>query len=150
ANLVAFPLDRRLGAAAEAAGATYTRYADDLAFSGDRAFERSAHRFAPLVAAIAAQEGFRVNARKTRFARPATRQVLAGVVVNDKPNLRRAELDLLEAILTNCARRGPSTQNRAGVPSFREHLAGRIAWVHAVNPARAAELRTIFEAIDWE
>jgi hypothetical protein len=35
ANLAAFVLDARLSGLARAADATYTRYADDLAFSGD-------------------------------------------------------------------------------------------------------------------
>jgi hypothetical protein len=41
ANLSAFRLDPRLAALAGRFGATMTRYADDLAFSGDRAFDRA-------------------------------------------------------------------------------------------------------------
>ena len=64
ANLCAFRLDRRLSGLAEAAGARYTRYADDLAFSGDVPFGRMAERFSVQVAAIVAEEGFSVAARK--------------------------------------------------------------------------------------
>jgi len=39
-------------------------------------------------------------------------------------DLRR--LRLLKAILTNAARNGPTSQNRANVPDFRSHLLGRI------------------------
>lgn len=38
ANLCAYRLDVRLEALAQAMGASYSRYADDLAFSGDRDF----------------------------------------------------------------------------------------------------------------
>ncbi len=53
ANLCAYGMDVRLAAAARAAGATYTRYADDLVFSGDASFARMATRFSLMVAAIA-------------------------------------------------------------------------------------------------
>ena len=45
ANLAAYRFDARLAAFAAAAGAGYTRYADDLVFSGDESFARSVRRF---------------------------------------------------------------------------------------------------------
>src|ERR1041385_80316 len=45
ANLCAFNLDCRLAGLAKAAGATYSRYADDLVFSGGEQFARDASRF---------------------------------------------------------------------------------------------------------
>ena len=45
ANLIAYRLDCRLSGLAESAGAVYTRYADDLAFSGGEEFSRAAGRF---------------------------------------------------------------------------------------------------------
>ena len=69
ANLGAYRLDCRLAGLAASAGATYTRYADDLAFSGDGAFARSADRFLAGAGAIAIEEGFAVQHRKTRVMR---------------------------------------------------------------------------------
>jgi len=46
-------------------------------------------------------------------------------------------------------RTGPAGQNRAGVPDFRRHLDGRVAWVEHINPPRGAKLRLLFERIDW-
>ena len=62
------------------AGAEYTRYADDLAFSGGEEFERGVERFSAHVAAILMEEGFHVNHRKTRIMRQGVRQRLAGLV----------------------------------------------------------------------
>jgi RNA-directed DNA polymerase len=82
--------------------------------------------------------------------RRGVRQQLAGIVVNQKVNLRRRDLELLEAILTNCVRRGAQSQNRDGVPDFRAHLEGRIGFVEMVNREQGQRLREIFDAILWE
>jgi hypothetical protein len=147
ANLCALRLDQRLACAA--AGANYSRYADDLAFSGDVAFARRTTDFATLAAAIALDEGFEVNFRKTRIMRRATRQRVCGLVVNDRPNVARRDYDRLKAVLTNCQHRGPDRENRDGHTDFRAHLQGRVAWVEAVAPTRGAKLRALFDAIDW-
>jgi hypothetical protein len=149
ANLCAFRLDCRLASLARASGASYSRYADDLAFSGADDFSRGARSFATIAAAIALDEGFDVNFQKTRILRQGTRQRLCGVVVNAHPNVARSDYDRLEAILTNCRRHGVAGQNRDGHADFRGHLRGRIAWVQSVAPARGARLLELFEGIDW-
>jgi RNA-directed DNA polymerase len=149
ANLCFYCSDCRLSGLAEAAGAAYTRYADDLAFSGEDEFARGAERFAARVAAIVMEEGFHVRHRKTRLMRRGVRQYLAGIVVNERVNVVRSDFDQLKAILTNCARHGPESQNREGHPAFRSHLDGRVGFVESVNPAKGARLRKIFELIEW-
>ena len=149
ANLCAFRLDLRLAGLARSLGATYTRYADDLAFSGGEDLARMAERVEIRVAAIAIEEGFAVNLRKTRVMRRGARQHLAGVVVNSHPNLARMEFDALKAVLTNCARSDPALQNRDGHSDFRAHLAGRVAHAAMLNPARGAKLKRIFDRIAW-
>ncbi len=149
ANLCAYGMDVRLAAAARAAGATYTRYADDLAFSGDEPFARMAPRFSILVGAIALEEGFHVQHRKTRLMRRSARQEVTGLVVNERPAIRRVEWDRLRAILHNCARLGPGSQNRDGHPDFRAHLEGAVAWVRQVQPERGAKLEALFRRIEW-
>jgi RNA-directed DNA polymerase len=149
ANLCAFGLDVRLQALADSMQATYTRYADDLAFSGGEELERAARRFQVTVGVIAVEEGFELHFRKSRFMRQGVCQQLAGIVVNAKPNLRRGAYDELKAILTNCVRLGPQSQNREGHPDFRAYLMGRIAFVRMVHPVRGVKLQAMFERIRW-
>jgi len=150
ANLCAFRFDMRLAALARSLDATYTRYADDLAFSGGGVLARDVERLQTRVAAIALEEGFALQLRKTRVMRRGARQQLAGVVVNRHPNLARDAFDRLKAILTNCIRLGPASQNRDAHPDFRAYLAGRIAHATALNAARGAKLRALFDRIAWE
>jgi hypothetical protein len=149
ANLSAYRLDCRLSTLAETSGAKYTRYADDLAFSGPDEFRRSSKRFYLLASAICLDEGFQVNFRKTRIMPRSVQQRLAGVVVNSHPNAPRRDFDLLKAILTNCARLGPESQNRAAHPDFRVHLLGRISFITMIAPARGQKLRAIYDRIVW-
>jgi hypothetical protein len=149
ANLCSYRLDCRLSGLAQSAGAAYTRYADDLAFSGGESFDHSVERFATLAAVILMEEGFPVHHRKTRIMRQSVRQHLAGLVTNRHLNVRRKDFDLLKAILTNCVRHGPTNQNREAHPHFREHLAGRIGFVESVHPEKGKRLRAIFEKIEW-
>jgi hypothetical protein len=148
-NLACFRLDRRLGGLARAAGVSYSRYADDLAFSGDRTFIRGIEHFIVRASAIALEEGFSVRHRKTRIMRSGGRQYLSGVVLNDKLNVRRDEYDQLRALLHNAVRHGPDSQNHARHTDFRAHLSGRIAWIAASNPARADKLQQTFARIQW-
>jgi hypothetical protein len=149
ASLCAFGLDRRLTGLATRFGATYTRYADDLAFSGDRVLVGGFASLRAAVGRIAAEEGFAVAEAKTTLVTRAGSQKLCGVVVNRRPNVPRAEYDRLKAILHDAARAGPAAANRARVPDFRAHLLGRIAWVAAIHPERGARLRARFDAIAW-
>jgi len=150
ANICSYHLDCRLAGLAKSAGAVYTRYADDIAFSGNEAFARRIERFSTHVAAILIEEGFHVHHRKTRIMRQAVRQHLAGLVVNHHQNVVRADFDRLKAMLTNCVRQGPETQNRHAHPRFRQHLDGRVSFVEMINPSKGKRLRTIYRQIRWE
>jgi hypothetical protein len=150
ANLAAFGLDRRLAGLARSMSATYSRYADDLTFSGGTLLLSRANEVRATAGMIARAEGFTVNERKSALMTRAGRQRVCGIVVNAHPNVARDEYDRLKAILHNAALRGPAGENRAGVGDFRAHLLGRIAWVESLNPARGAKLRARFARIDWE
>jgi len=141
ANLCGFRLDRRLAGLARSYGLRYTRYADDLAFSGNTS---QPARFIDAVRSIVTEEGFRLNEAKTRIRGAADRQLLAGLVVNARPAVPRDEYDGLRALLHNAIYTGLDEQNRDGHPDFVAHLAGRIAWVGHRHPRRAAKLQALF------
>lgn len=150
ANLCTYRVDCRLAGLAESVGARYTRYADDIAFSGSEALEKGIGRFSTHVAAILQEEGFSVHYRKTRIMRQGVRQHLAGLVANQHINVMRPDFDRLKATLTNCIRLGPESQNRDAHPRYRSHLEGRVGFVEMINPARGKRLRTMLEQIQWQ
>ena len=81
ANIAFFAADRRLAALSKTWGCTYTRYADDLAFSGERRFSKQDLK---KVQIIVESEGFRLNRQKSRIVGSGDRQIVAGIVVNDR------------------------------------------------------------------
>jgi hypothetical protein len=147
ASLAATGLDRRLAGLAPTLLSTYSRYADDLTFSGPA--DLPARTLIRVAAEIARDEGFTVSPAKTRVRRAHERQLVCGVVVNAGPNVPREEYDDLKALLHDAERNGPAAANRRGVPEFRAHVLGRISWVASLHPARGAKLRARFERIDW-
>lgn len=149
ANAISRRMDKRLHALAQKFGADYTRYADDLTFSGNDELAKSVGSLLQLVRQIVRTEGLRLNEKKTRIMRKGKQQRVTGVVVNQQTNVSRREYDKLKAILHNCIKHGPQGQNRENVPDFREHLRGRIAHVSHIGPERGRKLMRMFEQIRW-
>lgn len=149
ANLSALSLDIRLSGFAACFGARYTRYADDLTFSGPKSLNRALPTFLPLVSKIVCNERFRLNVKKRKVIRAHQQQRVTGVVVNRKLNASRKEFDRLKAILHNCLRTGPRAQNRTGRDDFAAHLQGRIAHITQLNAKRGLSLQRLFDRIQW-
>jgi RNA-directed DNA polymerase len=113
----------------------YSRYADDLTFSGNLSIP-AAQKWLDSVRFIVADEGWVVNERKTRIMPRGGRQRVTGVVVNEFANIARKDFDLLKA---QVHRYSQSTSHDA---VLREQLLGKLAWLGQFQPARADKLRT--------
>jgi len=136
-NLLCRRLDKRLAGLAVKLNFQYTRYADDLTFSGDN--PEDAAKVLGIARRIVAAEGLVVHPKKTRLMRRGRRQEVTGLVVNDAPHLPRKELKQLRAILHNAARHGLASQNRDHHPDFVAYLRGRVAFACMVDPRRAPQ-----------
>jgi RNA-directed DNA polymerase len=147
-NAVLYRLDKRLAGLAKRLGLDYSRYADDLAFSGNT--HRDWQFLEPLVGSICIEEGFSLNHRKTKVMRSHQKQKITGIVVNSQPNIDRDYYDRLKATLTNCVRHGLQSQNRMNYLDFKAHLMGAIAHVKSLNKVKGEKLEQIFSqmAID--
>ncbi len=77
-----------------------------------------------MVIRVVSAEGFVVHPDKLRIMHRHQRQRLAGLVVNDRPQVARSEYDTLRALLHNAVREGAASQNRSGHLDFRAHVYG--------------------------
>lgn len=143
ANLVAWRLDQRLSRLAEKHNLTYTRYADDLTFSRDD--EAILLGLRGSMERIIADCGFKVNGAKTRIYRQSSRQMVTGLVVNERANTPRELRRRVRAILHAAQTTGLQAQNRDDHPDFRAYVGGLIAFIHAANPDHARVLREQLE-----
>ena len=150
ANLTAYRLDCRLAGLARRFEARYTRYADDLTFSGDTDFAHSTRNFLHHAGAIVRDEGFHLFNPKTKVMGAGGHQTVTGITVNQHVNLSRKDYDRLKALLHNCVTQGPASQNHKNHPYFRAYLEGRVNWVEHLNLNRGRKLRALFERIEWE
>lgn len=125
ANALALKLDRRLQGLARKLGMHFTRYADDLTFSGDDPARVGVLLRA--VAAIADEEGFSLKRSKTRVMRSGRRQTVTGLVVNRELTLPREQRRRLRAELHRS-----QEANRV--------LLGRLAFLWMIHPAQASQL----------
>lgn len=143
-NLICRKLDRRMSRLSEQLGWTYTRYADDISWSTTGMAQPSIGYVLARIRHIAEDEGFEVNEKKTRVLRPSTRQMVTGVVINDRMSVPRTTIRRIRAILHNAKRTGLAAQNRENHPHFESWIRGMIAWIRMVNPEQGQRLQNQF------
>lgn len=136
-NLICVRLDQRLTGLARKLGFTYTRYADDLTFSG------TPERVQTLLGAvrrIVADEGFVLHPDKTRVMRRARRQEVTGLVVNDKLGVARDLVRRWRAVLFQVRRDGPAGKSLGPSPDVCASLVGFASFVNMVEPEKGASM----------
>ncbi len=127
ANALTLKLDRRLLGLARKLGWQYTRYADDLTFSGQTPEQVGLLKKA--VEGIVESEGFALNGAKTKVMRSGRCQSVTGVVVNQVAGLSRQERRRLRAAL----------HQAGGQPDAQ--LSGKLAYLQGLNRGQAERLR---------
>jgi hypothetical protein len=120
---------------ADKIGVTYTRYADDLTFSGND----SAVAVLPFVREVLAQLGYELDDKKTNLYRSGRRQLVTGLVVNEKPNIpRRVRRKLRAAVHARLSGREAYWHEQ---PISDSVLLGHIAFLHLTQPEEANRYR---------
>ena len=79
--MAAWALDLRIQGYVGKRGISYTRYADDLSFSGLN--PANVVKIIPMVKTIINDENFLVNPKKTRISSSARAKIVTGLIVNE-------------------------------------------------------------------
>jgi len=138
ANIIFSPVDVYLIHLAEEWECNYTRYADDLIFSGDRVFSKGD---TAQISKILGESGFTINTKKTRIIGSGARQMITGLVANQKgfpPREKRMEW----RAMFNQAKLNPVKYKGEG-----SRLAGIAAFVNMYDKALAQEYKQIAKKI---
>ena len=133
-NRVLAKTDIILQAAAEQRGCRYSRYADDLTFSGDH----GAVQLIGLARRTLARIDLALDPKKTNIYRRGRRQIVTGLVVNERVSMpRRLRRRVRAAVHALEQGKLPRWHDRDESPAA---LAGRVAFMNAVNPQQAGPL----------
>lgn len=129
---------------------TYTRYADDLAFTcGINPPLQDRYNIIDDIQNIIDEAGYRVNHAKTRIARNYGAKNMLGIVFNQKPNYAKADYLRMRAITHNCATQGFETQyakaNQESAEAMILWLRGNINWINQINPDKGSKLLAEFD-----
>ena len=135
-NIVGYEMDRKLAALAAEYGLTYTRYADDLTFSGD-VFPKE--QIIPQVKRIIRDVKFEPNHKKTHFMNQSSRKIITGVSVasgvkltipkSKKREIRKNVYFILTKGLAEHQRRIGSHD-----PAYLKRLIGMLCYWRAIEP----------------
>ncbi len=143
-NLLCRALDRRLMGLAKKYGFTYTRYADDLTFSGSK--EALGHIGKILFGTeyIVTKEGFVLHPDKTRVMKKGRQQEVTGLVVNDRLSVDRKSLKKFRALLHQAGKTGLSGKSWNGSRTDKQLLRSMLGYanfVAMVIPEKGAGLK---------
>ena len=131
-NILCRRLDSRLLGMAQKMGFAYTRYADDMTFSGAEDALPNLTKVLWRAKKIISDEGFTVHPDKLRIMRSGSRQEVTGIVVNENMTLERDTLRNFRALLFQVEKdglRGKTWRGRELTPARLRGLAHYIAMV---------------------
>lgn len=149
-NLICRRLDARLLGVANKFGLTYTRYADDLTFSGsDENHGAIIGKVLWQARQIIKDEGFVVHPDKTHIMRKGARREVTGIVVNEKLNLPRKKLRQFRAVIHQIEQNGPEGKTWGKSPNLFAALHGYAAHINMVRPDLGRNYLTRVERL-WQ
>lgn len=111
----------------------YTRYADDLSFSGNFDENELLDKISETVESL----NLRINKSKTRLMTPDKRQTVTGIVVNDKPQVAFKKRNALRQAMYYIKKFGLDEHRvykEIKKANYLEHLLGKINFILQINP----------------
>ncbi|MFC1956108.1 retron St85 family RNA-directed DNA polymerase [Chloroflexota bacterium] len=133
-NIISYGLDSRLNGLAKKFGIAYTRYADDLTFSGDRISIKTLE----IIKGIIEGQGFKVNERKTHLCRSKGKRIVTGISVADdklripRPYRRKLRQELY--YILNYGYISHAKHKEIGEPFHLDSLYGKLNFWKLVEP----------------
>lgn len=143
-NVVCQRLDRKLYAFAKTNKIRYSRYADDITFSGyDNIF--TTDFLEQIKQIIEVEENFTINTKKIRLQTRFERQEVTGLTVNQKVNVEQKRIRTIRAMLHNWREKGLEEaekkfkqcyhpqKNGGSIPPFQSVLLGNLEYLKMVR-----------------
>jgi hypothetical protein len=146
-NLICYYLDKHLTKIAQNLGFCYTRYAENLTFSGSG---KASHRISNLInesQLIITGECFTVNPNKIQILGKSVQQTVTVIVVNKQLNLSKKTLKAFRATLYQIEQEGLSDKKWGKSSHLIAAITGFANYVTIINPSKGTEFLAAVERI---
>ncbi|MBI6116420.1 reverse transcriptase domain-containing protein [Salegentibacter maritimus] len=148
-NLICKNLDYRLSILAEKLNVDYSRYADDITFSGTL---KNLPKI-KLLRHIIRDEGFCINWNKVGVYKKGRKQIVTGLTVSNGVHVPREFKNEVKKHLYGCLNFGLENHlNFIGADDknfYKEWLLGKIFFIKSIEPDYAKSLVDKFNLIEW-
>lgn len=149
-NIVCLKLDKRLAGLAKKYEAVYSRYADDITFSGRYRVEK----IISVAKRIICEEGFSLNEDKTRIAYNYQRQEVTGICVNNKEmHVNKKYIKKFRMQIYYCKKYGVQSHLehiKCNKHFYKEHMYGKAYYINMVDKKLGRQLLEQLDCINWE
>ena len=150
ANLVMKHFDEKLGKWCKNHNITYTRYCDDMTFSGDRSAVRNSNIIRK-VKVLLNNMDMKLNDKKTIFISSSQQQRVTGIVVNEKPAIPREMRRSIRQEVYYCTKFGVSDSlQQQGLDispdKYLHSLLGRISFALQIDSDNR-EMQNYFDTV---
>lgn len=138
-NLMFYDLDEKIYYYCQKRKIRYTRYADDMTFSGENV---EVDKLITYVRMLVATRHLKLNEEKTKVMTRGCAQRVTGVVVNEKLQVSKAYRDKVRQEVYYCIKYGFADHMKRielpkwckTVPVYQHHLLGKINFILQINP----------------
>jgi hypothetical protein len=145
-NLICRNLDRRLYGFARKYEFSYTRYADDITFSGG--FNLLKHK--KYILSIIEDEDFAIARKKLRVIGQGNSQTVTGIITNKRLNVNRSLRKNIRATIYNCNKNGILSDERNRDIKFKNSIYGKVSFINMINPELAKKYWTELDSLNWD
>lgn len=147
-NILMLKLDKRLSNLAKFFKADYTRYADDITFSGNR----NISKMIPLILKIIKDENLKVNFNKYRLSYNNQQQIVTGLIVNKTLSIPKKLKTELGKAIYYCQKFGVDTHMKninCTRLFYKEHLYGIAYFVKMIDEKLGQKYLAELDRIEW-
>ena len=141
-NIVCYKMDYRLQKLSEKNDIKYSRYADDIVFSGEK--NKINNKLLYIVGKIIEDEGYILNNEKTKFLDKSKRMEVTGLVINNgKISVKRDYTAKIRQELYYIKKYGLNnhlSNNNIYNSNYKDHLKGKIMFVWSVDKEKGYKL----------
>lgn len=148
-NIVCIHMDKRLKGLADSFNAKYSRYADDITFSGEPLISK----MLPTARKILENENFTVNEAKNRITFAHQRQEVTGITINNgKLRINKKYKNIVKQEIYYCQKYGVDSHLKhigCDKSFYKEHLYGKVIFIHMVESELGKKLFNELDKIKW-